>query len=265
MDLARGIGISLRIDNSTLARNYGHYARVLVDVDLAAFVPEKLLLETTVDCIEVDLYFESFPDFCTSCHSIGHPVAKCKSPSTHFIPTTNAFEILNTVVIPTHIEDMTHQQHTVPSNMADINQEMSITARLISPDLGVAPSRIDFDTEVGKSIRNTSENVRTTSNHTTVPRQITLWANAFGDSNVELGDDANDMVEDDWLPLQGEGSSKPSNEFDGTLLCGSTIKYYGYGSVRIFWCTYHSITKFGFGCFTTVDFGNPRSKFMEYY
>ncbi|KAF3434513.1 hypothetical protein FNV43_RR21598 [Rhamnella rubrinervis] len=59
--------------------NYGHYAWVLVDVDLARFVPEKLLLEITVDCIEVDLYFESFPDFCTSCHSVGHHVAKCKS------------------------------------------------------------------------------------------------------------------------------------------------------------------------------------------
>ncbi|KAF3433552.1 hypothetical protein FNV43_RR24654 [Rhamnella rubrinervis] len=168
-DLTRGIGIPLRIDNSSLAGNYDHYARVLVDVDLTWFVPEKLLLEMIVDCIEVDLYFESFSDFYTFCHSVGHPVAKGNwhplhvEPSTHYVPTSNAFEVLNTVVIPTHIEDTTHQ----PTSL----------------DLGVAPSRIDFDTEVDEKV----------------------------------GDNADDTVEDKWPPVQGKGSSKPLNEFDSTL------------------------------------------------
>ncbi|KAF3432392.1 hypothetical protein FNV43_RR27132 [Rhamnella rubrinervis] len=60
MNLAGGIGIPLRVDNTMLIGNYGYFARVLVDVDLTRFVIEKLLLETTDDCIEVDLYFESF-------------------------------------------------------------------------------------------------------------------------------------------------------------------------------------------------------------
>ncbi|KAF3432476.1 hypothetical protein FNV43_RR27216 [Rhamnella rubrinervis] len=54
-DLARGIETPLKIDNTTLLGNFGHYTRVLVDMDLSGFVPEKLLLETTDDCIEVDV------------------------------------------------------------------------------------------------------------------------------------------------------------------------------------------------------------------
>ncbi|KAF3441133.1 hypothetical protein FNV43_RR15044 [Rhamnella rubrinervis] len=102
-----------------------------------------------------------------------------------------------------------------PSGMAGINQEMSITAQPTSPDLDAALSRTDFDFEVGKS-------VQTTSNHTMVPRQITSWVDAFGDSDEELSD-ANDIVKDKWQPLQGEGFSKPSNEFDGTFYMGQQL------------------------------------------
>ncbi|KAF3433719.1 hypothetical protein FNV43_RR24822 [Rhamnella rubrinervis] len=143
-DLARGIGVPLRINNSTIAGNYRRYAWVLIDVDLV---------------------------------DVGHLVAKCKS--------------------------VIEKRDVVPSNMAGFNQEINITAPPTSPDIGVAPTRTDFDIEVGKSVPITSESVRTTSNHTTVPRQITSWANAFGDSYEELGDDADDIVEDEWPPLQG--------------------------------------------------------------
>ncbi|KAF3454127.1 hypothetical protein FNV43_RR04574 [Rhamnella rubrinervis] len=196
--------------------NYKAYGRklwllcyVLIDMDLAGFIPEKLLLETTDDCIEVELYFESFSYFCISCHSVGHPVGKCRSvigkvphkdgshanekenkapvlnqvykpkqvppqsikSTTPFVPTTNAFEVLNTEVTPAHIEDMTP------------------------------------------------------SHHFTVPHQVTLWADAFGDLGDEPDDDdyPDDFGEDEWLLLQGEGSSKPSNEFDDTLYRGQQL------------------------------------------
>ncbi|KAF3445749.1 hypothetical protein FNV43_RR10926 [Rhamnella rubrinervis] len=41
-----GIGVPLRIAEATLNGNFGYFARILVDVDLAGFIPEKLLLET---------------------------------------------------------------------------------------------------------------------------------------------------------------------------------------------------------------------------
>ncbi|KAF3433647.1 hypothetical protein FNV43_RR24750 [Rhamnella rubrinervis] len=40
-DLAKGIGIPLKFDHSTIAGNYGYYSRVLIDVDLTGFIPEN--------------------------------------------------------------------------------------------------------------------------------------------------------------------------------------------------------------------------------
>ncbi|KAF3432339.1 hypothetical protein FNV43_RR27079 [Rhamnella rubrinervis] len=200
-DLTRGIGILLRIDNSTLTRNYSHFARVLVDVDLAGFVPEKLLLETIDDRIEVDLYFESFLDFCISCHGMGHSIAKY---------------------------EMVHQHHVVPSNKADINTKMDIEVRPSAPDLGVTPNKTNFDTEVDKSVCN-SKNVQNPSDYDTIPHHVTSWANAFGDSDDENDDYEDNKVEDEWLPLQddtienewsplqGKGSSEASKENDVPL------------------------------------------------
>ncbi|KAF3443008.1 hypothetical protein FNV43_RR16927 [Rhamnella rubrinervis] len=73
---------------------------------------------------------------------------------------------------------------------------MSITARPTSPDLDIATSRTGFDTELGKSIRNTSESVRTSSNHTTVPRR-SHCGTLLATSNEELGV-IDDKVEDEW-------------------------------------------------------------------
>ncbi|KAF3453181.1 hypothetical protein FNV43_RR03619 [Rhamnella rubrinervis] len=89
-------------------------------------------------------------------------------------------------------------------------------------DLDAATTRTDINTETGKSIQTTSEGDRTPSHHSTVPRQVTSWANAFGDSGDEPEDDdfVNDFGEDEWPPLQGEGSSKPSNELDDTPYTG---------------------------------------------
>ncbi|KAF3449843.1 hypothetical protein FNV43_RR05922 [Rhamnella rubrinervis] len=164
--------------------NYNNYARVLIDVDLAGFIPEKLLLEMTDDCIEVELYFESFLDFCTSCHNVGHSVGKCKlvigkvpskdgyhvnkkenkapalnqvyklkqvppqpvKSTTPSVPTTNAFEVLNTEVTPAHIKNMVHQHDAAPSNMTN---KMGIKVQSFAPDLGVATTRTDINTETG--------------------------------------------------------------------------------------------------------------------
>ncbi|KAF3436055.1 hypothetical protein FNV43_RR23147 [Rhamnella rubrinervis] len=183
----KGIGIPLRIDNSTIAGNYRRYARILVDVDVAGFVPEKLLLEMIANCIEVELYFKSFSDFCTSCHSVDHSVAKCKS-------------VIGKVP---------------PKNGPHANEKENKAS-----DLSVDPSRTDFNTEIGKSSRTTLESDRILSHRSTVPRQVTSWTDAFGDSYDKLDDYGDDRVEDEWPPLQGKGSSKPSNEFNGTPYMG---------------------------------------------
>ncbi|KAF3432273.1 hypothetical protein FNV43_RR27012 [Rhamnella rubrinervis] len=76
-NLVRGIGVPLKIDNATSSGNFGHFTRVLIDVDLAGFIPETLLLEIEDSCIEVQLYYENYPEFCNNCYSIRHSVGRC--------------------------------------------------------------------------------------------------------------------------------------------------------------------------------------------
>ncbi|KAF3440720.1 hypothetical protein FNV43_RR19006 [Rhamnella rubrinervis] len=189
--IRKGKFVSVQVDDDAYQErvalsNFAHFARVLVDIDLSGFVPKKLLLETTDDYIEVDLFFESFPNFCTACHSVSHSVTKCKSvigkaPSKigpHDVP-------------PTPIEETDYQQAAVLSNMAHINIEMGIEVQPIASNLDAAPPRPDSNSEVGK--------------------------------NDEPGNDADDIVEDEWPTLQGAGSSNPSKELDGTLYVGQQL------------------------------------------
>ncbi|KAF3449110.1 hypothetical protein FNV43_RR09834 [Rhamnella rubrinervis] len=63
----------------TCKGNFGYFARVVIDVDLAGFNPETLLLKTDDSCIDVQLYYESFLEFCSNCHNIGHSVDRCNT------------------------------------------------------------------------------------------------------------------------------------------------------------------------------------------
>ncbi|KAF3451348.1 hypothetical protein FNV43_RR07443 [Rhamnella rubrinervis] len=186
LDLGTGLNVGkqliLGVLNLIGNGNYGHYARVLIDVDLVVFVPKKLLLEMTDDC--------------TSCHSVDHYVAEGKSlfekvslqpikSTTPSVPTINAFEVLNTEVPPAHIEDMVHQHDAAPSSMTN---KMGIEIRSSALDIGATATKTDINTETGDKPE---------------------------DNNY-----ADDFGEDEWPPLQGVGSSKLSNEFDDTPYMG---------------------------------------------
>lgn len=44
-DLARGIRVPMRIDHATVYGDFGHFARVLIDIDLANKLPQSLILD----------------------------------------------------------------------------------------------------------------------------------------------------------------------------------------------------------------------------
>ncbi|KAM7496396.1 hypothetical protein LguiA_020810 [Lonicera macranthoides] len=55
------------------------YARVQVDIDLQYTPPQKVLIERNGHSFEVGVTYESLPEFCTHCMSIGHFVGNCRS------------------------------------------------------------------------------------------------------------------------------------------------------------------------------------------
>ncbi|KAF3456629.1 hypothetical protein FNV43_RR01283 [Rhamnella rubrinervis] len=189
-DLTKGIGIPLKIDNITLSSNFGHYARVLVDIDLLSVGNPVARYKSVIGKAppKVGTHGKEKETKASSLTQMYKP--KQVPPlhvqsTTSFVHTSNVFEVLNIDVTPTHIEDMAHPQDADPPTMA-------------APDISVAASMTDFNTKVVKSVRSTSESEDT-----------------FGDSDDGFDDHEDDRVEDEWPPLKDEGSSKPSKAIDG--------------------------------------------------
>nr|KYP56016.1 hypothetical protein KK1_002243 [Cajanus cajan] len=71
------IGVPISIDTTTLNLLYGHFARVLVEINLEDYIPDQILVEREKYFL-VSLSFENLPEFCFSCGSIGHVAATCR-------------------------------------------------------------------------------------------------------------------------------------------------------------------------------------------
>ncbi|XP_057791252.1 uncharacterized protein LOC131008385 [Salvia miltiorrhiza] len=71
----------IKVDGATAHGEVGHYARVLVEVDLAHPLPESACVDCHDRSIYVEFGFEQLPAFCTRCKITGHALDKCKKRS----------------------------------------------------------------------------------------------------------------------------------------------------------------------------------------
>jgi hypothetical protein len=80
--IVSGIGSPICTDSVTakplIERTFGHYARVLVEIDLTQALRYKILVERKGYAFYVDLEYENVPEYCTYCRTIGHHVDFCK-------------------------------------------------------------------------------------------------------------------------------------------------------------------------------------------
>ncbi|PON42859.1 Endonuclease/exonuclease/phosphatase [Trema orientale] len=77
-DLARGVGIPIRFDEMILKGEFGHYARMLIDIDLSQPISDSLMVEVGNDCLFIPLEYERLPSFCSSYKFIGHEASNCR-------------------------------------------------------------------------------------------------------------------------------------------------------------------------------------------
>jgi len=77
-EIACAVGTSLIIDNATTKRLYGHYARILVDMDFSRKLFHEITVEREGFTFNVEVAYEWLPDFCTHCQNIGHNVSACR-------------------------------------------------------------------------------------------------------------------------------------------------------------------------------------------
>ncbi|XP_019433071.1 PREDICTED: uncharacterized protein LOC109339967 [Lupinus angustifolius] len=76
--LIGGIGTPIALDEATNSRAFGHFAKVLVDINLKASLPDQILVEREEFAFFVYLEYENLPDYCLGCQTIGHLTYNCK-------------------------------------------------------------------------------------------------------------------------------------------------------------------------------------------
>jgi len=59
-------------------RIYGHYARILVDMDFSRKLFHEITVEKEGCAFNVEVAYEWLPEFCTHCKNIGLDVTACR-------------------------------------------------------------------------------------------------------------------------------------------------------------------------------------------
>lgn len=77
--IARGIGVPLSLDDATKNKSLGHFARVLVDVDITSAIRNRIMVRREGFSFYVDIEFERLPFFCSLCRIIGHSMAEYRN------------------------------------------------------------------------------------------------------------------------------------------------------------------------------------------
>lgn len=77
-EIASVVGTPIDIDGPTRNRLFGHYARILVDIDLSKKAYDEVLVERDGFAFMVEIQYERRPLFCHHCYSIGHNITTCR-------------------------------------------------------------------------------------------------------------------------------------------------------------------------------------------
>jgi len=77
--IVRDLGTPLSLDEHTMRKNRGMFARVLVDIDLLFPLSDQLLVERPDFTFVAGVEYECLPPFCSHCKMIGHELAQCRA------------------------------------------------------------------------------------------------------------------------------------------------------------------------------------------
>ena len=77
-EIASAVGTPLVLDNATLKRLFGHYARILVDIDFSKRIFHEIIVEREGASYPVEVVYERIPDFCSHCQTLGNDVTNCR-------------------------------------------------------------------------------------------------------------------------------------------------------------------------------------------
>jgi hypothetical protein len=71
-EISSAVGTPLVLDNATLKRLFGHYARILVDIEFSKRIFHEIIVEREGASYPVEVVYERIPNFCSHCQTLGH-------------------------------------------------------------------------------------------------------------------------------------------------------------------------------------------------
>ncbi|KAF6169262.1 hypothetical protein GIB67_013692 [Kingdonia uniflora] len=83
MALGRTLGTPIQIDQSSITMDFGYFAKVLIDIDLAEPIPSKILVEVEGGDFWQRIELGVTLKFCSHCKFIGHTFAECRVIKEH--------------------------------------------------------------------------------------------------------------------------------------------------------------------------------------
>lgn len=79
MSFGRALGRPVQTDETTLKKEISYYASVLIEIDLAKAIPDKIWVESKYGGFSQKVQIPKIPKFCNHCKVVGHFVAECKT------------------------------------------------------------------------------------------------------------------------------------------------------------------------------------------
>lgn len=80
MTIGKGLGTPIGVDKKTLARDFGYFANVFIDINLSKHVPARINVnEENGNQFSQEVYIPKMPQFCNHCKSVGHNMYSCRS------------------------------------------------------------------------------------------------------------------------------------------------------------------------------------------
>ncbi|XP_057785646.1 uncharacterized protein LOC131003182 [Salvia miltiorrhiza] len=76
--IARAIGTPIKMDGPTFNGEVGHFARILIEIDVSKELTYTIPVSRGFECFDVELSYENLPYFCGICHAVGHSSTHCR-------------------------------------------------------------------------------------------------------------------------------------------------------------------------------------------
>ncbi|XP_026396267.1 uncharacterized protein LOC113290894 [Papaver somniferum] len=76
--ISRAIRNPIKVDAATLNYQSGYYAKVLIEIDVAKNIHNKLWIVTRYEAFSQGVTLTNLPKFCHKCKIVGHQISECR-------------------------------------------------------------------------------------------------------------------------------------------------------------------------------------------